>query len=316
MTTRILFITSTRLGDAVLSTGVLARLIEDHPGAEMTIVCGPLPAPLFRAVPGLKRLIPVVKQRLTQHWIKIFLEVFPTRWDVFLDLRNVGILHVVRARKAYRYAKNGASLHKVAENAAILDLPPQSPKLWIDDVARRAQAALLGARTGYLAIGPTAGTPAKQWAPERFAELALRLTAPGGPLAGREIVVFGSAAERTEVDRFLAGVPNARVIDLSGKTDPLSAAACLAPAALFIGNDSGLMHIAAAAGAPTLGLFGTGNPAVYGPWGARTAYLERRLPDNVRIPLELSPDPAERAKVMAFLSVDEAEAAAKNLLAR
>jgi ADP-heptose:LPS heptosyltransferase len=39
---RILFITATRLGDAVLSTGVLARMVADYPGAELTIVCGPL----------------------------------------------------------------------------------------------------------------------------------------------------------------------------------------------------------------------------------------------------------------------------------
>ena len=316
MPARILFVTSTRLGDAVLSTGVLARLIEDHPGAEVTIVCGPLPAPLFRAVPGLKRLIPLVKQRLTQHWIKVFLEVAPHRWDVFLDLRNVGILHLVRARKTYRYRKNGQGLHKVEENAALLGLPPQPPKLWIDEDARRAQIRLLGTRTGYLAIGPTAGTPHKEWAPERFAELARRLTAPGAPFAGRDIVVFASETERGRAGRLLAALPKDQTLDLTGKTDPLSAAACLGHAALFVGNDSGLMHIAAAAGTPTLGLFGTGNPAIYGPWGPHAAFVDHRLPDKERIALETSPVLADLAKVMSLLTVDEAEAAARQILRR
>ena len=49
---RILFITATRIGDAVLSTGLLAHLIEHHPEARITIACGPVAAPLFSAVPG------------------------------------------------------------------------------------------------------------------------------------------------------------------------------------------------------------------------------------------------------------------------
>jgi lipopolysaccharide export system permease protein len=311
---KILFVTSTRLGDAVLSTGVLARLIADHPGAEITVVAGTLPAPLFRAVPGLKRLIAIEKRRFTEHWIRVFLDVAPTPWDVFLDLRNVGILHLVRARTAYRYRKNGEGLHKVAENAALLGLAPQAPQLWTDDAARVQAARLLGGRKGFLALAPTAGSVHKEWAGERFADLARRLTGPGFPMAGAEIVIFASEAERARAECVVAALPQSHVIDLTGRTDPLSAAACLAQARLFVGNDSGLMHIAAAAGAPTLGLFGTGSPAIYGPWGPRAAFIERRLPDEERIPLEQSSDPATRARVMSLLSVDEVEAAAIRLL--
>jgi ADP-heptose:LPS heptosyltransferase len=52
-----------------------------------------------------------------------------------------------------------------------------------------------------------------------------------------------------------------------GRIDLLTAYACLKHARLFIGNDSGLMHLAAAAGAPTLGLFGPSDDRLYGPWG-------------------------------------------------
>ena len=52
-----------------------------------------------------------------------------------------------------------------------------------------------------------------------------------------------------------------------GKVDLLTAYACLKHARLFIGNDSGLMHLAAAAGAPTLGLFGPSDDRLYAPWG-------------------------------------------------
>ena len=47
----ILFVTATRIGDAVLSTGLLTHLIERHPHARLTIAAGPVAAPLFEAVP-------------------------------------------------------------------------------------------------------------------------------------------------------------------------------------------------------------------------------------------------------------------------
>jgi ADP-heptose:LPS heptosyltransferase len=58
-----------------------------------------------------------------------------------------------------------------------------------------------------------------------------------------------------------------RFIDLAGRVDLLTAFACLKHARLFIGNDSGTMHLAAAAGVPTIGLFGPSDERLYAPWG-------------------------------------------------
>ena len=57
----ILFITSTRIGDAVLASGLLRRLIEEIPNASFTVVAGPVAAPLFRDLPNLDALIPLPK---------------------------------------------------------------------------------------------------------------------------------------------------------------------------------------------------------------------------------------------------------------
>ncbi len=59
----ILFVTATRIGDAVLSTGLLSYLVDRFPGARLTIAAGPIAAPLFEAVPRLERLIIVEKRR-------------------------------------------------------------------------------------------------------------------------------------------------------------------------------------------------------------------------------------------------------------
>ena len=94
----------------------------------------------------------------------------------------------------------------------------------------------------------------------------------------------------------LAALPEA--IDLVGRLSLPEVAACLARCALFAGNDSGLMHLAASAGAPTLGLFGPTSATEYAPAGPRAAAV---LSPNARI---------------EDLSVETAVAAAARLIER
>src|SRR5207237_9547818 len=83
--------------------------------------------------------------------------------------------------------------------------------------------------------------------------------------------VLAAAHERAQAVPVLAALPPGRLIDLVGRTDLLTAAAVLRRCTLFIGNDPGLMHVAAAAGTPTLGLFGPSPVEQYAPSGRLTA---------------------------------------------
>jgi ADP-heptose:LPS heptosyltransferase len=106
------------------------------------------------------------------------------------------------------------------------------------------------------------------WPAERFVALfrALEANVPGA----RPAVFAGpGAAERAMAAPVLEALPDA--IDLAGKLTLPEAAACLARCRLFVGNDSGLMHLAAAAGTPTLGLFGPTPASEYAPSGRRAA---------------------------------------------
>ena len=82
---------------------------------------------------------------------------------------------------------------------------------------------------------------------------------------------MAAAHERPQAAPLLAAMPAGPRIDLVGRTDLLTAAAVLRRCTLFIGNDTGLMHIAAASGTPTLGLFGPSPVEQYAPWGRCTA---------------------------------------------
>jgi heptosyltransferase III len=194
--------------------------------------------------------------------------------------------------------------------------PPPSPVLWTAPRHERAADALLPPGPPVLAIGPAAKWRGKRWRAERFAELACRLTAADGPLPGARVVVLAAADEQAQVAPLLAAVPGGvlgGVIDLVGRTDLLTAAAVLRRASLFIGNDTGLMHIAAAAGAPTLGLFGPSPVEQYAPWGSCTAFVRTAVPREALFGPGYDPT---TDTLMDSLSVEMAEAAARQLCRR
>ena len=311
----ILFITATRIGDAVLSTGLLAWLIERHPGAEITVACGPAPAPLFAEMPGLRRIIVVHKQPASLHWLRLWAGCVNERWDLVVDLRRSALAWFLRAGTRRLPPKPDAREHRVELLGRTLGLdPPPPPHLWTGANHEDAAARLLPGGRPVLALGPTANWPAKIWPAERFAELARRLTAPGAPLAGAAVAVAGGAEETPLARPLLDSLPAERRIDLFGQELP-TVAAVLRRCALFVGNDSGLMHLAAASGIPTLGLFGPTREAQYAPWGAHGTAL--RTPESVE-QLIGGPDFDHRTaqSLMGGLTVEAAEQAALSLLER
>ncbi len=308
----ILFVTATRIGDAVLSTGLLSYLIDRYPGAALTIATGPLAAPLFEATPGCTRVVVVVKRRWSLHWLPLYAAVAAQRWDLVVDLRGSALAWLLRAGERRAMAKGDEREHRVCQLGRLFGLdPPPGPRLWTAPAHERAAAELVAAGGPVLAIGPAANWRGKQWRAERFAEVAQRLTASSGPLPGAPVVVLAAGHERTQAEPLLDAIPKDRRIDLVGRVDLLTAAAVLRRCVLFIGNDTGLMHIAAACGVPTLGLFGPSPARQYAPWGPRTAFVCSADPPEAMFGPGF--DHRTTATLMDGLSVDAAEAAACRL---
>ncbi len=311
----ILFVTATRIGDAVLSTGLLSDLVERYPGARLTIAAGPVAAPLFACVPGLERLVIVHKRRWSLHWLPLYAAVAVRRWGLVVDLRGSALAWLLRAGRRRVMAKGDSSEHRVRQLARLFALdPPPAPRLWTGPQHERAAAALIAPGGPVLAIGPAANWRGKQWRAERFAELALRLTASAGLLPGARVAVLAAGHEGGQARPLLDAIPDGRRIDLVGRTDLLTAAAVLRRCALFIGNDTGLMHIAAAAGTPTLGLFGPSPSGQFAPWGSRAAFVSSAEPRQSMFGPGF--DHRTTDTLMDGLSVDAAERAAGQLWAR
>jgi ADP-heptose:LPS heptosyltransferase len=196
-----------------------------------------------------------------------------------VDLRASAIAYLVPARRRVTAGKRDDTRHRVEELAALLDLdPPPAPRVWLAPEHEAAAERLVPAGGPVLAIGPAANWNGKQWPAERFAEVAKALTGPGGPLAEARVAILAAGPERDQAQPVIDALPAARIIDLVGEVDLLTAAACLRRCRAFLGNDSGLMHLAAAAGIPTLGLFGPSHTTRYRPWGPKAAFL--RTPES------------------------------------
>lgn len=279
---RLLFITSNRIGDAVLSTGLLSHLIDRDPGIRVTVAAGPASAPLFEAVPGLEQVIILRKARFKAHWLRLWRSVGLARWDVAVDLRRSAILGFVRAGEKMTVPKANGIVHRVDLLGKMIGREgnPPLPKLWWNAVHDVKAAELLGEGSGpVLAIGPTANWQGKVWPAERFVDLIETLTGSEGALPKARVAVFGGPNERLQANPVLRAIPTERRIDLVGKADLLTAAAVLHRSALYVGNDSGLMHMAAAVGAPTVGLFGPSEDALYAPRGQNAVAI--RTPETM-----------------------------------
>ena len=148
----------------------------------------------------------------------------------------------------------------VADAAVAKALAAGAPPLEFTDAERQeAERLVRDLPPGFVAVHPGSGSPSKNWPVGRFVEAATRL-ADGAPWL------------------FVAGPAEAALATPEGAVaarewPPRSFGGALARAGLFLGNDSGASHLAAAAGAPTLALFGPTDPALWAPVGCRVATL-------------------------------------------
>lgn len=135
-------------------------------------------------------------------------------------------------------------------------------------------------------LNPSAGKPIKQWPPDRFGAVANELSK-----VGAQCIITGAPADQPLADAILAATnKEIQITDLTGKTSLKQLGAVLSLCNLFIGGDTGPMHMAQAVGCRVLALFGPTDPAVLGPQDPRDRVIMRtRIPeelDMVEIPVE------------------------------
>jgi lipopolysaccharide heptosyltransferase II len=176
---------------------------------------------------------------------------------------NYEIVRPLLASAAPPPAASGTSMPRVPPMEAHV---PQAAQ---DAVAQRLADARVDPARLVICIHPGASWRPRAWLPERFAAIADWL----GEHYHAQIVLLGSGEERDVEAAVLRHARNGRVTSLFGTLSLPEVAALLRRSRLLVGNDSGIAHLAAACGTPTVALFGPQDPRRFGPWSDRSITL-------------------------------------------
>ncbi len=269
---RILFITLSNIGDLVMTTPLLEALHLAYPDYVIDVVADPRSSDLLRACPYIDQVIHRDKSAGAGGTLRLIAQLRERYYEIAVDLRTAFLTLFIRCGdrgQKRRGTSRGAHAvqHHFTALGSILgplaEIPPA--RLWLDDRARERASELLEGHSNdrSLIIAPGANWPGKVWPVARYAALVNGLEA-----AFERVIVVGSEADQAagETLREASRLP---LTNLAGATGLLEAAACMAGARAFVGNDSGLGHMAAALDVPTVTVFGPGQPARYRPWGRR-----------------------------------------------
>lgn len=263
----ILFITSTRLGDAVLSTGILNYFIQQNSQAQFTIACGPVAAGLFEHMPQRKRTLVMEKRSYDRHWFDLWRACIGQPWDRIIDLRGSCISYLLWARKRQMVHGGRFAEHRThyLARAFKLDMLPL-PVVWTNPKDDQKALEYLP-KDSYIALAPTANWDGKIWPAGNFINLAKQFLSINSKL---QFAVFYGPGEKEYAMASPLLHADLPVIDVGGRFSLSEVTSLLQRCQGFIGNDSGLMHLSAAANVPTLGLFGPSRVIEYAPVGKKT----------------------------------------------
>ena len=261
--------------DAIFASGLFKRVHDEVDNASFTVVTSSASAPLFREAP--KREATILRDR--QGWgafLSLWIQLRRRRWGLVLDAVGTRLTGLVSAKRRARRSpeEDPAPVHKVITAARLLKVEedPPAPYLFTSEPTRARAIELLGEGGPLLAMAPGARWIGQVWPPERFARAAAQLMGEGGPLRDARLLIVGAPEDWKAAESLRRSITRDRWIDITGQADLLLVHACLAQARLYIGGACLFSHIAAAAGAPTIALFGPNDEAIERPWG-----------DNVRV---------------------------------
>jgi heptosyltransferase-2 len=283
------------IGDAIISLAALRALRERFPEARIFVLAKPWVAALYDGEASIDEVIPLEGAPGLRDWRvkwKTGRALRRERFDLAVlfpnSFESAAVVWLSGARRRVGYARDGRGF--LLTDAIPLPKPGETPRherYYYPELLRRAGLieklpeidvirlegcasarvrgeaifASRGTRLPVVGVSPGAAYgSAKRWLPERFAEAAARLA----KTLGATVAVFGSEAERPlceEVARSAGGESFAGATTLREFID--MTAACR----LFLTNDSGAMHIAAALGVPSVTVFGPTDETATGPSG-------------------------------------------------
>jgi ADP-heptose:LPS heptosyltransferase len=301
---KILVIKLSALGDFVLALAAMKKIREAHRKSHITLLTTPPFVPLAKICPYFNAVEADGRPESFIQWMGLRRRIRAAGYDRVYDLQTSAhsgrIFQLLRPNPpAWSGIALGCSLphrnplrntmHTLERQADQLMYagiwpdaptepgsapPPDLSWIWKNERAERPVSGGVKPRPYVMFVpGGSAHRPEKRWPVQKYGELARILYSKG-----LDIVIIGGVQETPLAHAIQREVPRAR--DLTGRTDFGRIAILGAKAALAVGNDTGPLHLAAAAGAPTVVLFSSASdPALSAPRGKVAVVRAERLSD-------------------------------------
>ena len=301
--TRILVVKLDHIGDVLLATPVLSNLRQAYPNTELHALCGKWSRVILENHPDVDQVIeynsPAFCRSEAPTTLKqtgqLLKHLRHQNYDLLIELRGdlriiwFSILKVSPKRlcRASLQIANKlgfqkfSSRHEARRNLDVLKqtdiaTPIHNTTFSISEENEAYASKLLGEQQierelPIITIHPGSPISIKRWKPERFAELADWLITKK-----RAQILFVGVPDEVQIITQIQALMKNESINIAGKTTIPQLASILNISSMFVGNDSGPMHLAAAVGIPTIGLYGPGDPKKFGPVGEKCHTIQKK----------------------------------------
>ena len=301
---RILVVKLDHLGDVLLATPVFSNLRRAYPNTELHALTGAWSRVVLEKHPDVSKVIEYNSPAFCRtgqptslkQTFRLYRALRRQKYDLMVELRSdwrvvwFAFLRLAPKRldRAALQVANKLGLaqftgtHETTRNLDVLKqagipIPVQTTtfsvtaenKEWASDFLATHQ---IDREHPLIAIHPGSPIELKRWLPERFAELADWLIAQKGAQ-----ILFVGVKDEIQIITDIQARMRGESINIAGETTLTQLASILHRCNVFIGNDSGPMHLAAAVGIHTIGLYGPGDPTRFGPVGEKCQTIRRKL---------------------------------------
>ena len=300
---RILIRATNWVGDAVMTLPALEAVKENFPSASITVLAKPWVEPIFSKHPAVDRILTFRKGEGAftgpGEMIRAIRSIRKGRFDLAILFQNafeaalLAYMGGVKYRIGYGTDGRGFLLtHKIMQSDEVLkvhqsvyylsilramgwDAKSRNPAIYVSQEDKGSADRILdieGIKERDLLVGLSPGAifgGAKRWSPERFAEIGDRAVEEWGA----RVLIFGSGREKEICSHVCSSMVH-QPLNFCGRTSLNVAMGLISRCILFATNDSGLMHISAALGVPTVAIFGPTDFVATGPAGPKTMIVK------------------------------------------
>ena len=262
---KILVISSNLIGDTILSTGVIQFFLNKYPNSKFTFVIGPSASQIYHHFPNLENIIKIKKKKYDLHWLDIIRKCIFIKWDIIIDFRSSLISYILFNNKKFIFKKNN-HFHHLEQLSKLFKFDCSKLTIYNSPDEIENVEKVIDRNIKYIVIFPGGNWIPKLWPAKNFNILIKKIN---NNYSNIKFIIVGSREEKKiYYDEVTKDIDKKKIIDLMGNSLTLTSA-FMKQSSLFVGNDSGLMHLSVASNLKTIALFGPTNDLIYSPKGKK-----------------------------------------------